>query len=251
MTIRLKGTDEIAGYPALKVRKVLRDIGEGQCRVGIFDPLASGPDEKCSQEVAKKLKAMKLVYSRHEDGEEWWQLTAKGHKYARATAGPGLKRDKAAAMLAGLIERAKQLNADLGWPWTITRIIAFGSYIGSPKKKELGDLDVMYDIEERAGLRADQVRSSAYQAARNRAFAEGYRPHNIAEHASAGTIWFEKKLRGRNQRLLRLMRLDSEHAKWIRHKPHRLVFGAKPGRYNAADRESAMRSRRRSASARS
>jgi hypothetical protein len=58
-------------------------------------------------------------------------------------------RAKADALVAGFIERAKQINEDDRFVLCVTELRVFGSYI-EPDKADLGDVDIAFAVEGEA-----------------------------------------------------------------------------------------------------
>lgn len=259
MTRRIRGADLVAGFPALEVRKLLRRqaISTYWASKYLGKYLAPSTDasrskdmtveasDKLGAEAIARLVAQGLLtddcsvqYFAVKD--EVWGPTEAGMKFAQATAGAGLKRTKASEMLAGIIDRARTLNSDPSRPWSVTKLVVFGSYMNDPRKAVLGDLDLMYELTRRL---EGEAYAAASEIERRRAFAEGFRPRNVVDQVFAGEIVFVRTLLGARQRLLRAQRLDAETSQWLCGKPHVVVFEAPVGRYVPLDKQGGCEAR--------
>jgi predicted nucleotidyltransferase len=67
-----------------------------------------------------------------------------------------IDRAKADALVAGLIERAKEINEDDRFVLRVTELRAFGSYI-EPDKNDLGDVDIAFAVEVKPAFDAKDV----------------------------------------------------------------------------------------------
>lgn len=67
-----------------------------------------------------------------------------------------IDRAKADALVAGLIQRAKDINADDRFVLAVTELRAFGSYI-EPDKNDLGDVDIGFGVEVKPKFDAKDV----------------------------------------------------------------------------------------------
>jgi len=67
-----------------------------------------------------------------------------------------IDRTKADALVAGLIERAKEINDDDRFVLIVTELRAFGSYI-EPDKADLGDVDIAFAVEVKPGFNKGDV----------------------------------------------------------------------------------------------
>lgn len=65
-----------------------------------------------------------------------------------ATAARPVKRTTAARALAGLLERAEQVNADDVLAYQVDEIVVFGSYL-DPAAEVVGDVDVAIGLSPR------------------------------------------------------------------------------------------------------
>jgi len=75
------------------------------------------------------------------DEAEEWNTTLDGGALTMASFLKPISRARAERLLAGVLERAAQYNADHTKPYVITEIAVFGSYL-RPDVTELGDLDL-------------------------------------------------------------------------------------------------------------
>jgi hypothetical protein len=64
-----------------------------------------------------------------------------------ATAAPPLRRETAARLIAGLIERVGAINADDGWAYRIGMVVVFGSYVRGVERPN--DVDIACELRPR------------------------------------------------------------------------------------------------------
>jgi hypothetical protein len=125
--MRLDRTQRIAGVPILRVRDFFRWLGGSA-----FD----------HRHVAERLKLSRartptLVKALHAEGliepddveHGYWQVTNKGHRLAAAKGVPPIPRKKAEQLIAGVLERARQINARGELTHRVREIRVFGSYL--------------------------------------------------------------------------------------------------------------------------
>ena len=75
------------------------------------------------------------------------EVSMKGNALAMATAASPLRRETAARLIAGLVERAKALNADDNVAYRVGMVVVFGSYVRGVDRPN--DVDVACELRPR------------------------------------------------------------------------------------------------------
>src|SRR5262245_8680920 len=144
----------LAGVPAKRLRDALTKMGnDSWSRKTLREELKRSPRE--TMDILRALKAE--GYLEASDRLRGW--------YSAGPAAPRLinvrfikriDRAKADALVAGLIERAKEINQDNRFVLRVTELRVFGSYI-EPDKADLCDVDIAFAVEVKPGFDAKDV----------------------------------------------------------------------------------------------
>lgn len=205
----------IAGMPAADARNLMRSMRDVALSVGVVGQIMGVSDERARSVIedlagAGFLRSVRLAESYRfrirddEDGAagtknavELWETTIAGNALAKARLGTPMSRQKAQALLDGLISRAATVNEDSASAFTVERIEVFGSFT-EPSRSEVGDVDVHLVFDRRVdGDRFIELASQAADAAE----AEGRRFGTLIARLGHIEIEFQRYLRGRSQRL--------------------------------------------------
>lgn len=89
-------------------------------------------------------------------------------------------RTTAEELLAGVVKRAQEINADPKYAWGIRQIWVFGSYL-RPEVERLGDLDIAFELSQRENF--DELWKA-------RKSARTTRPRNLADEVG----WPQKEI---------------------------------------------------------
>lgn len=121
--MRITADQKIAGYPALKIRQLMREtVGRSMTLRYVREIL--GCSDAAATCVLNRLQKDSFV----EAVRGHLEPTTKGSALAMATAAPPLRRETAARLIAGLVERTRALNADERWAYQVRMVVVFGSY---------------------------------------------------------------------------------------------------------------------------
>ncbi len=166
--MRVAKTDTIAGLPAATARNLIRLFRGGMFAQETADSLLSRNSvEDADAAFARMEEAGYLAkVDLGDDDLVWWEATTLGNALAMASFGKPIRRKTADRLVAGMLERAREYNADASRPLYVERLRIFGSYL-DPQIDLLGDVD----IELSFGMRTtDQEKISAYTRASGKTF---------------------------------------------------------------------------------
>jgi hypothetical protein len=140
--VRIRTEDIIAGYPARRVRALVRKWGRGASSPALLVQ-ELGITMREARTVMTALQREHFV-SRLEPrgGErgEWFELTVKGRALAAATAAKPLRRATVERKLVELVDRLARVNEATEFLVGIERAYVYGSYLSA--SVYLGDLDI-------------------------------------------------------------------------------------------------------------
>ena len=121
--MRIRSDEKIAGHPAVQVRQLMREtVGRSITHRYVREILS------CSNSTATRVLSELAQAGFIESLKGYWEATTKGSALAMATAAPPLTRETANRLVAGLVHRARDLNADDRWAYRVRVLIVFGSY---------------------------------------------------------------------------------------------------------------------------
>src|SRR5262245_16258844 len=131
--------DLLAGVPAKLLRDTLSKMGgDSWSRKKLREELKLSPQE--TMDILRGLKdAGYLEASDRLKG--WYRAGPAAPRLINVRFIKRIDRAKADTLVAGLIKRAKEINADDRFVLCVTEVRAFGSYI-EPEKNDLGDVDI-------------------------------------------------------------------------------------------------------------
>ena len=132
-------TDVIAGVNARTLRDALRRPG------GYIVPREIAPRLKMNLRKTKE-----VTINLEQEGyltkvdDSTWRTSVKGQALAMAAL-RGTPREVAEQHLADLIGRAKEINKDDTYAYSVKRLVLFGSLL-DPNRREVGDVDIWYSL---------------------------------------------------------------------------------------------------------
>ena len=85
-----------------------------------------------------------------------------------ATAAPPLRRETAARLIAGVVERARALNADDRWAYRIGMVVVFGSYVRGVERPN--DVDIACELRPRWTAEKQEAQEQARREIREGRF---------------------------------------------------------------------------------
>lgn len=209
--MHITADQEIAGYPALQIRQVMRRTVGGSITLRTVRLVLRCSDSEAAG-VLNRLQKDGFI----ESVRGRFELSTKGSALAMATAAPPLRRATAARLVADLIERARALNADDSWAYRVGTVVIFGSYVRGVDRPS--DVDVACELRPR--WRPD--RQQAHEQVRRQTREAPYR--NLSEWASWPKLEVFRFLRAR-ARGLSIHELED----WIlQDTDHQAVFKYEP-----------------------
>ena len=137
--MRISSDQKIAGYPAIRVRELMRRTAGGPITFRDVRRILQCSDTAAAR-VFQDLEKDGLIVS--VDGS--MEPSRKGNALAMATAAPPLRRATASRLVADLIKRTCDLNADDTWAYRVRRIVVFGSYVRGSDRPN--DVDFACDL---------------------------------------------------------------------------------------------------------
>lgn len=171
MRISAKGT--LYGYPALKVRELLRAGSSWGLRLTEVGE-AMGIDGTAAEALVLTLEGDGCLERPRAttDGTIVWELSIKGAALAMASAGPPMKRRDAEELLEAFLDRVERVRdspAGDEFPIKVRTVVLFGSFLSAAT--ELSDIDVAIEFCDALGNREEQ--RAAEDRCRDRAVANG------------------------------------------------------------------------------
>ncbi len=171
LVMNIDSKDEIAGCPALGVRRFLRETMHSH----IWDKLW------LQKKLALSSQRARLVLEQlSSDGyvepspfcKGKWRNTVKGNALAGASAAKPLRRESAESKLDSLLSRVRQVNSpDCDFLYWIEEVVVFGSILTN--KSRLSDTDISIRLEKKLEAKEFSVaaeRRTRSAAANGRSF---------------------------------------------------------------------------------
>lgn len=204
--MRISADEKIAGYSALKIRKLMREtVGRSITSRYVREMLS------CSDSRAARILSQLEKGGFVESVRDYWAATTKGSALAMATAAPPLRRETAERLVADLVGRAHLINGDDTWAYRVEMLVIFGSYLRGVERPN--DVDIGCDLRPRwsgeAQLNKEQERRHE----------RGERFRNISEWAMWPKLEVIRCLRAR-ARGLSIHELED----WIKSMEHKVIF---------------------------
>lgn len=140
--MRIGRDTRIAGVPAMALRNALRRLGDHWPAEALGSRL--GLPEGDASQLCAQLESEGYLTLLQGPGEQVYYRTTLGNALANASAARPIKRSTADALVQGVIERTRAINADDSFVFGVRTITAFGSYVGSSAL--LGDVDLAVDL---------------------------------------------------------------------------------------------------------
>ena len=204
--MRITANQKIAGYPAIQIRQLMREtVGRSITLRYVREIL------RCSDSAATRILSHLQKAGFVEPVKDHLEPSTKGSALAMATAAPPLRRETADRLIAGLVERARAVNADDRWAYRVGIVMVFGSYAQGVERPN--DVDVACDLRPR--WTGDKQR----QQEQVRRETRGERFRNISEWATWPKLEVTRFLKARARGLS-----IHEFEDWIKTTDHEVLF---------------------------
>lgn len=213
--MRIDSDQKIAGLPATQIRHLTRRIG-GRAVFASFVADVLEISEKEATSVLCQLRDEGYVESERHGKTECWGLTVEGRALAMATAARPVKRSTAQRVLREFMARVHQVNRDDYHLYRVTKVVVFGSYLGS--EPELGDLDLAIELQPKHFDRDQQL---ALERERTRTASENGRHFgNVIEQL----FWPQQEVRQFLKARKRTISLHSTDDEILKSAPHEVLY---------------------------
>lgn len=127
--MRIDEGQNILGYPAVLVRRLMREAARRPLSVGRLQEILECSD--CSaRALARELQAVGFV----ELVDGHLEPSIKGNALALATASPPLRRVTAERLIGDVVRRADAVNRDRKWAYQVSTLVLFGSCARGAKR---------------------------------------------------------------------------------------------------------------------
>lgn len=170
--MRMAKTDTVAGLEATTVRNLMRSLRNPGTVQYIQSRIPNGIDAASTVAELEKLGYLRLEDRTAYAGEDWWVTTTIGNALAMASFAKPISRITAERLLTGLLERAKEWNANPDRLISIDEVVVFGSYL-DPMVVRLGDVDIAVSLSKWPEHQTHEVfnqRARAHSRASGRTF---------------------------------------------------------------------------------
>jgi predicted nucleotidyltransferase len=138
--MRIKSSDWIVGYPALTIRKLMREGRGGSWGLSLVEDVLE-VSSRTAKRVIRDLE--KEGFIERDDflkNKQYWRTTIKGNALSMASAAKPISRASAEKKLSEFLDRVRKVKQDDYFLFKVERIIVFGSYLGS--EDLLSDIDL-------------------------------------------------------------------------------------------------------------
>jgi hypothetical protein len=149
--VKVDRKDIIGGQPAKVARDLVLWIGHGwttpRLVAGRFT-LDAGATKALLAAMVKRRLLVRHPPNDYSRGEHIYRIGDEAHRFGNAKFIKRLDRAKAGVVLADLLRRVAEINADPELCCYVRELRLFGSML-DPKAKTVGDIDVAYDLGRR------------------------------------------------------------------------------------------------------
>jgi predicted nucleotidyltransferase len=215
MQIDPKGT--VAGWPALVVRRTLRELRT--CLSWGLGELESASSVEAGEGRAliKALLAEGLIEAH---GRGAWKVTQAGQTLSSATAAKRVTRATAEKALQQFLGRVEQVNNDPYFLGKVTKVVLFGSML-KPEVERLSDVDLAVELTSKEED-FDRARARNYERVAELAL-QGHRFRNFLDQEGCW-YWQIFGFLKRQSRVIALADYSVEKT-FVLAVPHRFLIG--------------------------
>src|SRR5437016_7406985 len=173
--MRIDPKGMVAGWPALLVRRTLRQLRTRlQWGLGELESAASAEAGE-GRALIRALLAEGLIEAA---GRDAWKVTQAGQTLSSATAAKRVTRATAQEALQQFLGRVEQVNNDPYFLGKVTRVVLFGSML-KPEVERLSDVDLAVEVASKEAD-FDRARAKNYERVEKLA-TRGHRFRNFVE----------------------------------------------------------------------
>jgi hypothetical protein len=184
--LRLKSDDLIAGVPARQLRDLLSFYHTGLRVEGVAHRLKI--EQGRAAEIIQALVDEEFLEPA--DSMGWHGQTAKGAAVQNARFIKPMPRARAEALLTETIERCRAANDNEDFVFYVAKLHVFGSHLSD--SPDLGDLDLVVEVEQRPGV------NSIVEASKARFQASGRTARSYPEELMYGRREVMRFVKGRS-----------------------------------------------------
>lgn len=135
-------------WPRGHPRRKVRDFARKHCGWKCFS--RGTVLEFFGDDITTALMRHKIIKRKRDDEDneypELFAITEHGNRMAAVKFTPRINRAKADAIIAELLVRVREINADPDLLCYVNQLVLFGSYARG--EDDLGDIDILYDLDE-------------------------------------------------------------------------------------------------------
>lgn len=198
MTMNITSDQMIAGFPAMKVRLLLRHCQMYDAVTYEFIARVMDINDSQAQRLSGKLEQMGFLSKLNPAEQEklakiyrakytWLKAIERGHSLAFASAAPRIKWATAEALIRGFMDRVRQVNEAEGYCYWVSIVILYGSALTD--RESLGDVDFAIHLTPR--LDDSKAFLKLTQAKIRQAYDQGRRFRNLADQV----LWPRNEIR--------------------------------------------------------
>jgi hypothetical protein len=146
MTMNLTPGQQIAGYPAMKVRWLMRRMRpfEGVTAKFIARVLKIEKEDQTQAVVSQLMNLGFIENVDLKDDRVWFTPTALGISLFLASAAKRITRKTAQKAVNDLIKRVRWVNHNKKYLYKVTAVVVYGSFLTSTES--LGDVDIAVEL---------------------------------------------------------------------------------------------------------
>ena len=166
--MRIKPDEDVAGFPARKIKELLRQSVDFLSARHVTKIL----DIKTEQaiQLLERLEQCGLLERNpalpNSDDEQSWKRTVKGGALANALFSTPVSRQSAEKTMREFLDRVQQVNCSSRFLYRVRKVVVFGSFLSDAPF--VGDLDLAVDLcpkEKDSRKHSELIRARANEAA--------------------------------------------------------------------------------------
>ena len=219
--MRIDPNAAIGGYPALKVRKLVRRLNSLLFWSVETVQVILRTERTEAVAMVQALVEAGLAVPEPGRGVDIWRTTQLAQTFGSATAAKPITRETADKLLSQLLERVDRVNRDEHFLAKITKVVLLGSYL-RPEINRLSDVDIAVELQpkERNWDRLREATQERVETLRT----TGHRFRNWLEAECWWHVEAFKFLKGQS-RAISLIDYKAEQA-FVDKVPHKVLFSS-------------------------